>query len=58
MEHTLIFINMINHQKPTFSLFDNFFKSALYLLKLSLKKLSIQQKLNFANHLYFFKGLL
>ncbi|CAC9434861.1 hypothetical protein [uncultured Gammaproteobacteria bacterium] len=43
-------INMNNHQKSTFHPLGNFLNPALALLGQGLRKSSIWQKLNFANH--------
>ncbi len=48
---------MNNHQKSTFHSLGNFLNPALVLLGLGLRKLPIEQKLNFANHSYLCKGL-
>ncbi|SFV87273.1 hypothetical protein MNB_SUP05-SYMBIONT-4-856 [hydrothermal vent metagenome] len=49
---------MNNHQKSIFYQLGVFLNSTLALLGLSLRKLPIWQKLNFANHPYLCKGLI
>ena len=48
---------MNNHQESSFHPLGDFLNPTLALLGLGLRKSPIEQKLNFANHPYLYKGL-